>query len=329
MTKLENAGIYVLRCRPTGKYYVGKDVNLGKRVKQHLVLKEPNCPAIHAAIKKHGADAFDVELIPYPGISSEALKAIEKWKIRQLDSYCNGYNRTEGGDGIGSETAREINLKRVEDGTHNFLDEDFQRETRERNREAQRRYVEEGTHHFLDEDFQRKRGERSRESQRKRVEKGTHPFLGGERSRESQRKRVAKGTHHLLDPEWHRRQRHSNPALDPEWQKVNQRKRVTNGTHHFLSGEIQRETNHRRVANGTHNFLGENNPNHRRIADGTHHFLGDNNWRRKKRKKAEWMWVRSLAMCWYEMNDYVVKRRAEFHNKGIPDTSKSEQLHLF
>ena len=43
---------------------------------------------------------FDVEIIHYPNISPEALAEVERWKIRQLDSFHNGYNQTEGGEGI-------------------------------------------------------------------------------------------------------------------------------------------------------------------------------------------------------------------------------------
>ena len=75
MKLLKNAGIYVIRKRDNNKRYVGKDTRLGIRARQHLRLKSPKCPAIHSAIKKHSADAFEVELIPYPNISPEALKA--------------------------------------------------------------------------------------------------------------------------------------------------------------------------------------------------------------------------------------------------------------
>ena len=273
MMQLENAGIYVLWCRLTGKCYVGKGVRLERRAKQHLSLKEPKCPHIHAAIQEHGAAAFDIKLIPYPGISPEALCEVEKWKIRELDSYYNGYNRTKGGEGFDPETAREISLRRVEDGTHNFL---------------------------------------GPESNRRRVEDGTHNLLGSETARQSNRRRVEDGTHHFLGE--------SNPV----------HKQIADGTHHFLGGEIQRETNRQRVEDGTHHFLGSEN-NRRRIETGTHNFLsgdlqrGDNSWRRKKRLKAEWMWVRSLALFWFHIHDHIMKRRAEFYNKEIPDTSKAEQ----
>ena len=215
---LEDAGIYVLRCRPTEKCYIGKDSNLGIRAKQHLTLKCPKCRAIHAAIKKYGADAFDVELIPYPGISPEALGAVEKWKIAQLDSHRNGYNLTQGGDGVDPESAREENHKRIQDGTHNFLGS-----------ETNRKRVEDGTHPFLSGEIQRKTNHR-------RVLEGTNPFLGGKIQGETNRGRVKDGTHNLLGGKM-------------------QRKLVAEGRHHLLGGEIQRKSNHKRVKDGTHNFL--------------------------------------------------------------------------
>ena len=235
MKQLKNAGIYVLRCRPTEKCYVGKDHNLGARVKTHLTLKSPECPAIHAAIKKHGADAFDVELIPYLGVSPEDLCELEIQKIAALDSFHNGYNCTEGGEGGNPEIVRKTNHQRVEAGTHNFLGGEFQRETN-------RKRVENGTHHFL--------GDSNPSHQR--VEAGTHHLLGGELQHETNHKRIEDGTHNFLGE--------NNPS----------HRRVADGTHNFLG---ESNPNHKRVADGTHHLLGKNNPSHRRVADGTHHFL--------------------------------------------------------
>ena len=92
-------GIYILTNRLNGKSYVGKDVNLGSRVKEHLRLKCPGCVMIHRAIKKYGAENFDVTLIPCPGVSLEELSAIEVRAISDYGSYENGYNLTKGGEG--------------------------------------------------------------------------------------------------------------------------------------------------------------------------------------------------------------------------------------
>ena len=193
MTKLlKCAGIYILTNSVNGNCYVGKDVKLGSRAKRHLSLKTPGCRAIHRAIKKHGRNAFEVQLIPYPNISHDALCEVERWKIRQLGSHGShgGYNLTFGGDGVDSETVSENNLKRVADGTHNLL-----------GGEINRKRVADGTHHLLG-------GEIARENALKRVVDGTHNLLGGEINR----KRVADSTHNLL--------RKNNQKSRPEYEQV-------------------------------------------------------------------------------------------------------------
>ena len=220
MTKLlKNAGIYVLCNRNNGNCYVGKDENLGSRAKRHLALKDPGCEAIHNAIKKHGANNFDVELIRYPNISHEALCEVETWKIRQLRSHRSqgGYNLTFGGDGLDPETAREIARKQVADGTHHWLGDN----------NPVHKQMAEGTHNFQDSGFHKTHREvyqeNGREVNRKRVADGTHPFLGGEIQSESNRKRVAEGTHNFLGD--------NNPN----------HKRITDGTHNFFDPQVRQK----------------------------------------------------------------------------------------
>lgn len=83
-----------------------------------------------------------------------------------------------------SELSKKANQKRLDDGTHNFLKPDFQR-----NVQLQR--MSEGTHPFTDSDFQRN-------VQHKRVANGTHPFVGGRIQSESNLERVRNGTHPSL-----------------------------------------------------------------------------------------------------------------------------------
>ena len=202
---MNNPGIYILTS-PSGKQYVGRDVNLPSRVNRHMNVACPGCPHIHSAIQKHGGDAFSVEIIRYPGISEKALNAVERWKIKQLQTLApKGYNLTEGGEGAGipsEETRQKIREKtrrQVVDGTHNFLGD--------KNPVHQR--VADGTHNFLD-------GEISRRTQRKRIADGIHHFIG---DKNPNYKRVADGTHNFLDGEIQRR---SN------------KKRLKEGTHHLL-----------------------------------------------------------------------------------------------
>ena len=69
-------------------------------------------------------------------------------------------------------------------------------------------------------------------------------------------------------------------------------------------------------------FLGENNPMKRLSKDGRHP-------RTLKRLKGEWCYIIALSRFWYEIHDYILKRRAEFLSKDIPDTSHAEQEYLF
>lgn len=143
---MKNPGIYILTS-PDSKTYVGKAINLQKRVREHLSLKTPNCKAIHRAIKKYGAENMHVETIHYPGISHEALCEVEKHKIIQLGSHKSkgGYNLTWGGDGLDSETASEHSRKCIEKGTHHFAGEQGSKFARENNLKR----LAADTHHFL------------------------------------------------------------------------------------------------------------------------------------------------------------------------------------
>lgn len=310
---MKNPGIYILTS-PSGKQYVGRDVNLPSRVKKHLSGKDPECRHVHKAIKKHGADAFDVEIIQYPGISHETLNAVERWWVRRLQTLSpSGYNLTEGGDGgkHSDETRQKISesvSKQVADGTHNFLGGDVQRR-------ANKKRLDEGTHNFLDKDFQRR-------TQKERVANGTHHFLGGKISRRTQKKRLEDGTHNFLGENHPNHKRIKNGTHHFLGESNPNYKRVADGTHHFLGGEVSQRTNKKRVEDGTHHFLGENNPIKRLAKEGRHP-------RTLKRLKGEWCYIIALSRFWYEIHDYTLKRRAEFLSKDIPDTSKAEQEYLF
>lgn len=83
-----------------------------------------------------------------------------------------------------SEMARLESLKRIENGTHNFLD-------KEKAKINARKRVADGTHHLLG-------GEISKRVQAIRIANGTHHMLGGEVQRKNNIKRIKDGTHHLI-----------------------------------------------------------------------------------------------------------------------------------
>lgn len=105
-----------------------------------------------------------------------------------------------------SEIATLHNNKRVDDGTHPFLQKDFQKN-------VQKKLIDSGIHHWLgDGEFQRNvqqnriKAGTHHLSKRKdgtsvasdRVLAGTHPFLGGVVAREVATRRIQNGIHHFL-----------------------------------------------------------------------------------------------------------------------------------
>ena len=132
-----------------------------------------------------------------------------------------------------SKLATMFNLKRVQDGTHPWLDGE---KVSIRHREA----VDAGTHHFL-----------GPEVNRRRVENGTHHFLGPEVNR----KKLEDGTHPWVGPEHNRKmiKDGKHPLVGPE----NNRKMIENGTHPFLNGELSRATHKRRLASGTSHLIAQ------------------------------------------------------------------------
>lgn len=96
---MKNPGIYILTNCANNKKYVGKDRNLPNRIKLHFN-GSGGARLLKNAIQKYEQENFNIELIPYPGISHESLYAVEQWKIAQLNSKSpNGYNLTDGGAG--------------------------------------------------------------------------------------------------------------------------------------------------------------------------------------------------------------------------------------
>lgn len=120
---MKNPGIYILTS-PSGKKYVGKDENLPRRPNEHLKGRNSGSPAINNAIKKYGGENFTVEIIRYPGISSEALYAVEQWKIKQLGTKSpNGYNLTDGGPGTSGFKHSEESKRKMSESSKNPSEE--------------------------------------------------------------------------------------------------------------------------------------------------------------------------------------------------------------
>ena len=94
--------IYVITCLVTNKQYVGKTSNINTRLKEHIrnALKHShNNHHLYNAIKKYGSNNFITKSI-YSSKDNEHILNLEKYFIREYDTYQNGYNMTYGGEGI-------------------------------------------------------------------------------------------------------------------------------------------------------------------------------------------------------------------------------------
>jgi group I intron endonuclease len=101
-------GIYGLRNKINGKWYVGQSVNLPRRINEYNKLKCRKQPKIYSALKKYGIGGFDIITLEHCDI--DKLNERETHWILHYDSMKNGYNLTTGGDS--NITSNEIKEKR-------------------------------------------------------------------------------------------------------------------------------------------------------------------------------------------------------------------------
>jgi hypothetical protein len=94
--------LYRVICRANGKSYIGQtSIRAGWRWAKHVyaaMRKDRGCPALHAAIRAHGRDAFDVEELARAP-TREAINCIERKMIAHFNTLApNGYNLAPGGN---------------------------------------------------------------------------------------------------------------------------------------------------------------------------------------------------------------------------------------
>jgi len=65
---MNQCGVYVIRCEPTGSQYVGASVNVVKRIREHFYRLEKGVHRNHRlqhAYNKYGKDNFSSEVVLY------------------------------------------------------------------------------------------------------------------------------------------------------------------------------------------------------------------------------------------------------------------------
>lgn len=92
-------GIYGLRNKTNGKWYVGQSVDIIDRWKGYKGLKCKNQRKLQYALKKYGYESFEKTVIEECDNVDWILDYREMYWIRRLDSVKSGYNLTYGGRG--------------------------------------------------------------------------------------------------------------------------------------------------------------------------------------------------------------------------------------
>lgn len=91
--------IYVITNLVNSKQYVGITRNISARWTEHKKARG-GCPALHAAIKKHGIENFAFSHVA-DAFDGESAKMIEQILIKEKSTKVPfGYNMTDGGDGM-------------------------------------------------------------------------------------------------------------------------------------------------------------------------------------------------------------------------------------
>lgn len=106
--------IYIIENKITNKKYVGKTNDLRKRWTDHINKCNQNKDnfQLYNSMRKHGINNFDITSI-YQSNNHDHILSLEKYFIREYDTYKNGYNMTYGGEGTIGRTASKETKNRI------------------------------------------------------------------------------------------------------------------------------------------------------------------------------------------------------------------------
>lgn len=138
----ENVGIYKLTCIKNNKIYIGKSVNLKKRIYRHKnCLKDKTNSMLQRAIQKYGWESFHVEILEYfsnfnPITDNNTILDRERYYINLYNSTdtSKGYNICKYSNdrtGIPLTTEHKNNISRGNKGKH-IHSEEFKERMRQR-----------------------------------------------------------------------------------------------------------------------------------------------------------------------------------------------------
>lgn len=119
--------VYLVTNRVNGKRYVGKTKRtLERRWYEHCTHSHGGSEemAIYQAIRKHGAESFELSVLEECADEATMNDAERRW-IRKLGTFRREYNMTEGGDGLTGYTHTEEAKRRMSEArrgekNHNY-----------------------------------------------------------------------------------------------------------------------------------------------------------------------------------------------------------------
>lgn len=119
--------IYKLTCTITGKVYIGKTIDINRRMVQHSKITPKYSHHLANAIKKYGMANFKEEILfeveaEDRAVLNTALSNAEKSYIEQYDSYRIGYNSTVGGEGTSGFHWLESSKKKLSESLKKFFE---------------------------------------------------------------------------------------------------------------------------------------------------------------------------------------------------------------
>ena len=94
--------IYEIKCLINNKSYVGKSKkNIEQRFQRHIkdAIFHHSPLILHRAMRKYGEENFEIRLLETVTGEDSFLAERERYWIKELDTFNNGYNMTEGGEG--------------------------------------------------------------------------------------------------------------------------------------------------------------------------------------------------------------------------------------
>jgi group I intron endonuclease len=95
---MEKIGYIYKITSPSGKSYIGQTIEFEKRMKAHSLNRKKT--KLNGSIKKYGWEAHVVDILWEGECADEQLNTLEIEFIKLYDTFHNGLNLTEGGEGV-------------------------------------------------------------------------------------------------------------------------------------------------------------------------------------------------------------------------------------